>query len=343
MTRPVAQRRARDLFDLCAGFVYSQVLLACVRLGLFNLLKEGPQTADSVGRRLSLSADSTTRLLNAAVSLRLVARRGSERFALGPLGAALCGNPAIANMVEHHGLLYADLADPVALLRAPRRDTELAQFWPYAGAEQPNGLAADQVAAYSVLMSASQALIAEDILDAYPLKQHQCLLDVGGGDGSFAAAAAARAPDLRVIVFDLPPVAERARETLAAKGLGDRATAVGGSFFSDSLPEGADIASLVRIIHDHDDEGALAILRNIRRALPEDGTLLLAEPMSGTAGAEPIGDAYFGLYLLAMGRGRPRTPDELDDLLSTAGFNEVRLLPTRRPLLTKLILARPGV
>jgi demethylspheroidene O-methyltransferase len=29
LTRPIARRRARALFDVCAGFVYSQVLFAC--------------------------------------------------------------------------------------------------------------------------------------------------------------------------------------------------------------------------------------------------------------------------------------------------------------------------
>ena len=87
---------------------------------------------------------------------------------------------------------------------------------------------------------------------------------------------------------------------------------------------------------------ALAILQAVRRALPNDGTLLLAEPMADTPGAEPIGDAYFGFYLLAMGRGRPRSARELTGLLQAAGFGRVRLLPTRMPLQTGLLLAQPA-
>ena len=96
------------------------------------------------------------------------------------------------------------------------------------------------------------------------------------------------------------------------------------------------------MVHDHNDPQALAILMAARRALPIDGTLLLAEPMSDTPGAEPIGDAYFGFYLLAMGRGRPRTASELTSLLQAAGFGQIRLLPTRMPLQTGLLLARPA-
>ena len=67
--------------------------------------------------------------------------------------------------------------------------------------------------------------------------------------------------------------------------------------------------------------------------------LLLAEPMVGTTGAEPVGDAYFGFYLLAMGSGRPRTPKQLQQMLKTAGFSQVRVIATRQPLQTGLIAA----
>jgi demethylspheroidene O-methyltransferase len=191
-------------------------------------------------------------------------------------------------------------------------------------------------------MSASQRLVSGEVLDAYPVERHKCLLDVGGGEGVFLVTAAARAPQLRLMLFDLPAVAERARARFAAEGLADRARAVGGDFFADPLPGGADIISLVRVVHDHDDASALALLRAARRALPDDGTLLLAEPMSGTPGAEPIGDAYFGFYLLAMGSGRPRTPAELEALLRSAGFGRIRRISTRMPLQTCLMVAEPG-
>jgi demethylspheroidene O-methyltransferase len=121
LTRGTARRRARALFDVCAGFVYSQILFACVKLRLFDILADGPLTAAQVAGRLALPLDSTQRLLDAAVSLRLLEERAKARFGLGPLGAALVGNPAVGAMIEHHGMLYADLNDPVALLGVRRR------------------------------------------------------------------------------------------------------------------------------------------------------------------------------------------------------------------------------
>jgi demethylspheroidene O-methyltransferase len=291
--------------------------------------------------RFGLSMPATRRLVQAAETLGLVELRGGGRYGLGAQGAALLGNPGISAMVEHHTMLYADLADPVALLRGERGETELGKYWPYASSEMPSSLGAERVADYTALMSASQAFVAGDVLDAYSLKAHRRLLDVGGGDGAFLCAVASRWSHLRLMLFDLPPVVIRAKERLEREGLTERAEVFAGDVMNDRLPEGADIVSLVRVIHDHDDDMALRILRAAHGALPAEGTLLLAEPMSGTRGAEPMGEAYFGFYLLAMGSGRPRTPEELAELLRSAGFSRIRFVRTRRPLLTRLVVARP--
>ena len=84
-----------------------------------------------------------------------------------PHGAALLGNPGISAMVRHHALLYADLGDPVGLLR-DRQGSRLSTYWPYAVASDPAGLDADQVHEYSELMAQSQALIAGDVLEHVP-------------------------------------------------------------------------------------------------------------------------------------------------------------------------------
>ena len=342
LTRPIARRRASGLFDLVAGFVYSQVLLACIRLRLFEILAEGPQTLAALAARLALTEDAANRLLAAAASLELVQHRSGGRYGLGPLGAPLVGDTAISAMVEHHAALYADLRDPVALLRGQADTTALSRYWPYAAGDAPGALTAERISEYSALMSASQPLIAEQILAAYPLARHRCLLDVGGGEGTFLRAVAPHAPDLRLMMFDLPAVAERARARLAEAGLTGRASAHGGSFFDDPLPVGADIATLVRVLFDHSDERALAIMKAVREALPTDGTLLIAEPMAGTRGAEAMGDAYFGFYLLAMGKGRSRSAADLTVLLHAAGFAQVRLLATHMPLQTQVMVARPS-
>jgi demethylspheroidene O-methyltransferase len=338
VTRPIVRRESRALFDLCAGFVYSQVLLACVRLRVFDVLAAGPKTLPALAQALALDEPAAERLLDAAAALRLVDRRSDGRYGLGDRGAALRAQPGIAAMVEHHALLYEDLRDPVALLRDPAAETRLGRLWAYARNPASAELRAGEVTAYTQLMAASNALVADEVLAAVRLDRYRCLLDVGGGSGGFLIACARRAPSLRLMLFDLPAVAEQARARLAAAGLGSRATVIGGDFRTDALPRGADLAALVRVLYDHDDATALTVLRAVRAALPEGGTLLVAEPMAGMRGAEAMGAAYFGFYLLAMRGGRARTPAQLFELLRVAGF-AARLVPTRLPIQTGLIEA----
>jgi demethylspheroidene O-methyltransferase len=336
LTRPVARRRARALFDLVAGFTYSQILAACVETRLLELLADGPLDTGTIAARTDLPLQGTQCLLRAAAALRLVQPLGSA-WALGSDGAALLGNRGIAEMVAHHHLLYADLADPVALLRRGGGGGALSDLWRYA--ESPGSGDHAAVTAYSALMAASQPMVAAQAIDAYPFRRHRRLLDVGGGEGAFVAAVGARVAGLDLAVFDLPPVGERARARLERAGLAGRTTVFGGNFLADSLPQGFDIITLIRVLHDHDDAPALALLRAVHAALPPGGTLFIAEPMAQTPGAEPAGDAYFGFYLLAMGSGRPRSPDEIAAMLRSAGFARSRLLPTAVPLTARIIVA----
>lgn len=340
LTRPVARARAARLFDLCAGFVYSQILHACVRLKLLELLADAPRTVDEVARSLSIPDDGARRLLSGAEALGLIETLGDGRFALSMDGAALLGNPGALAMIAHHPHFYDDLRDPVALLRGEADDTSLSRFWGYARGENPAALAPDEIAQYTALMSASQSLIAEDILDSYDLSRHRLVIDVGGGDGAFVEAAAAHHPGLSLMIFDLPAVAEQAAQRMERAGITPQVRIESGDFFADPLPSGPDAITLVRVLLDHDDAGALKILRRAHDALPPGGVLLVAETLSGVSGAERIADAYFGFYLMAMGKGRPRRVDEMRALLAEAGFGDIRLRRTRRPLLTQLMTAR---
>ncbi|WP_349367637.1 methyltransferase [Salinarimonas sp.] len=337
--RPVARRRAEDLFDIVAGFVYSQTLLACLRLDLLETLRGKPLTVAEIAARTDLPEEGARRLLEAAAAIGLLQPRAKGRWGLGRHGAALLGNPAIAPMALHHPLLYEDLADPVACLRRGPGGGALARYWAYARAAEPGALADDAIAPYTDLMAASQPMVARQILDAYDVSRHERLMDVGGGAGAFLREAAARAPKTALVLFDLPAVARAAEARFAAWGLAGRVKAVGGSVFADSLPLGADAISLVRILHDHDDAEALAILKAARAALPDGGTLLVGEPMSHTPGARAVTQAYFGLYLYAMGSGRPRTPAEIADLVARAGFSGSRFVRTRMPLVASLVVA----
>ncbi len=368
--RWIMRRRAQQLFDLMAGFVHSQVLLACVRLGWFETLLKQPRTLAELQVPSGLPTDSLQRLLRSAISLGLLELRG-QRYALGPLGVPVASHPGLRAMIEHNALLNADLIDPLKLLEHPER-SGMHAYWPYptGGAQEPphpvaplpaaaRAAPADptgepvaerdfsqsrpdaaQLARYSELMARSQRFLIEELLAAYDFGRHRVVLDVGGGQGGWVMALARHAPALQLMLFDLPGVAELARQRVQQAGLGERISCHGGSFRRDALPAGADLITLLRVAHDHADEAVLELLRGIYQALPVGGHLLLAEPMAEPGGQPSRSDAYFHFYLLAMGRGRLRTAAELSELIGQAGFAEVRAIPNPVPLHGSLLLAR---
>jgi demethylspheroidene O-methyltransferase len=328
LSRPVARQRSVELFDLLAGFSYSQVLYACVSLRVFEQIGQKAISSEELSTLINLPLDKTEVLVRAAVALDLLQRDGTQVI-LGPHGAALLGQPWIMRFVEHHKYLYRDLEDPVAMLRGQKLEGGLSSYWSYenAGADK---------SAYSALMAASQLAVSEQILGAYDFGQHRKILDVGGGSGAFLRAVGATYPSLALNLFDLPGVV-----ALADSVGGPLISRHGGDFRYDSLPQNMDLISLVRVVHDHDDEVVLALLRNIRSVCLDTTMLLIAEPFAGTPATARVTDAYFGLYFAAMGQGRTRTPADIAKLAELSGFHRPKQWRTNMPLISGVMTFQP--
>ena len=335
--RSIARRKAARQFDLIAGFVYTQIVHVYVRTGLIGYLRGALRSDDAIADFAKLNSQSTDRILRAGAALDIVESPQPGLWTLGETGAALSANDGAMAMIRHHELLYRDMADPVGLLAQPGgENSALSQFWTYAsrgavkdGDSQP----------YSELMAATQPMVWQQILPKYDFGRHRKMLDIGGGGGAFIEAVARIAPKLDLAIFDLPDVVPLAKSRFAGSALEQRVVVHPGSFKRDPIPAGHDLVTLVRILHDHDDDVVDALLPKIYEALPAGGCLLIVEPMAGTRGAEGMGDAYFGFYLWAMGSGRPRSVRENRQMLEKAGFSSIREIRTDLPIIAKALVA----
>lgn len=332
--RTLARKDGEKLFDLIAGFTYTQTLFALTEAGMIGAMKDGAQPLNALAFKADLPFDRAEALLKGGEALGLVERwRGG--YGLTRLGAAFAGAPGLTDLVLHHRELYLDLADPRDVL-AGDGETRLAAYWPYVfGADAAQDSATAQT--YSDLMTRSQAMVAEDTLAALPLSGVRHLMDVGGGVGAFLIAAGRKWSDMRLTLFDLPAVAEAAQSRFAAAGLADRATVRLGSF-RDALPEtGADAISLIRVLYDHEDDTVRALLTRAYEALPSGGRLIVSEPMGGGDAPHRFGDVYFALYCLAMRTGRVRSADRISTMMEDAGFTRIRAPRTRRVFVTSVV------
>ena len=261
LTRGIAAKDGAALFDIVQGFVKSQALFALVELRIMHRLMDGAMYASDLAALAMLSEDRMERLLQAGTAMELLSKDRKGRYALARKGAAIVGVPGLEDMIRHHAAFYRDLNDPVALLRGDV-DTELAQFWPYVfGAG--NATDAETSNRYSDLMARSQEIVAADTLQTVALSHTKALLDIGGGYGVFAEAAALKTPGLSATVFDLPAVGPNANARIEQSPAKDRLRFIPGSFRDDDLPTGADTISLIRVLYDHEDDNVLALLSKI--------------------------------------------------------------------------------
>ncbi len=328
LVRRIGRRRAQRLFDTVAGFVASQWLRAALALDVLPLLARGPMPLSAVATHTGLAPGCARRLMEALCALRLCEELPDGAFTLGEDGAALAAQPGLVAMIRHHQLLAQDLADLPGLLKRGGGG-RLARFWDY-GAADP-----DTVQGYSALMAETQPAIAALVLDALAWRGATSLLDLGGGHGAFLRAVHARHPEAALTLFDRAEVLSGAP---SCPNVGQ----VAGDLFAGPLPPPADIVTLVRICHDHDDAVLEALFARLACWLPPASRLVIAEPMAGSTPAGRSNAQYFHAYFLAMGRGRPRTPETYRAMLRAAGFGRTVIRHTALPLMATIVEARGG-
>jgi demethylspheroidene O-methyltransferase len=303
---------------------------------------------DELSECSQLPKETIDRLVLSALSLGLLAQSGKDRYAIGALGLPVVSYPGIKAMIEHNAVLYADMLETANLLKS-KEHSQMHQYWPYTlgdsaqqegfNQQQQTALGkAKQFERYSELMSASQNFVIDEITSSYDFSPHSRMLDIGCGKGRFVSTLAQRYSDLEFDLMDLPFVMSLTQSHLAHSQFSSRVAFHPGSFKHDPLPMEMDLVTLIRIAHDHSDDVVQALLRKIYLALPAKGTLLLAEPMANPQGAKH--DAYFHFYLLAMGEGRLRTPDQLSKMMLNAGFERVKLLANPMPIHTQILVAQ---
>jgi demethylspheroidene O-methyltransferase len=338
--RGIANRKANNLFRLTTGFVHTQILSACVHLGLFEALEGTVRSTAALAARCGVPPEHMRHLLDQARRLDLVASAGPDLWILSDAGTVLAADCGLREMIRHHDMLYRDIADAAAFWRGEVGDTELRRYWAYVRGNAPAMMGSAEVAPYSALMRESQAMLADCILTSHDFGQYRSVLDIGGGEGAFLCALGVRHPDLRLALFDLPAVTELASRHLRMQGILDRATLHSGDFATGPIPATHDCVTLIRILCDHDDERALQILSNLHRHLSPGTTVVVAEAMAGDSEGPNLAALYFGTYFAAMGSGRCRTALEIIDLLAQCGFRDATASNSTNPLLAGFVTAR---
>jgi hypothetical protein len=255
---------------------------------------------------------------------------GPDRFALTPMGAGLRTGvpgslrPAVLLLLdESHWRPWGHLLHTVQTGETAFHHAHGAGLFDYLAGHP------EVASVFDAAMSGNSLGHARLVAATYDFSRMSLVVDVGGGRGQLLATILERYPPLRGILFDQPHVIEGARQILDAAGVGDRCELIAGSFF-DAVPAGGDAYILRGIIPGFEDDQAIAILTNCRRAMAADARVVLVERYVATGPHEALPVLISDLEMLVNVGGRERTADEYATLLARGGFRLAKAISLGR-------------
>ena len=327
-----------QMLQIISGFWISRGVYVIAKLGIPDLLKSGPKTAEELAEATKMHAPSLFRILRALASVGVLSSANGGRFAQTPVSETLVTDApgslrwfAVSELGQEHYPAWGNLMHSVKTGEIAFDNFFGVDIWKYF---QQNP---EDAAVFNDSMSSVTAATNEAILSLYDFSDFETVVDVGGGHGGLITSILKRNPKVKGVLFDAPEVIEGARPKLEATGLAERCETVAGDFFK-SVPAGGDAYVMKWIIHDWDDEKSITILRNCRSRMRANGRLILVDCVVPESD-EPHFSKFIDLNMLVMTGGKERTAKEFEQLLGAAGFKLLCIIPTELP--TSIVEAEP--
>ena len=319
------------LYQMAIGHYLSRALHLAAKLGIADFLQDGPRSAEQLAAATETDTSSLRRVLRFLVSAGVFEERDDGGFALTDLSQCLRGDaPGSSRAMvmlfggERVQTAWGDLEYCVRTGEPAFRKHGISDHF----AEMAKDPA--EAARFDAAMADFTRLAAVAVAASYDFSALRTIVDVGGGNGALLIGILGAHPHLRGVVFDQPHAVQRAQRQIEEAGFAERCEAVAGDFFA-GVPRGGDAYMLKHVIHDWNDERALAILRNCHDAMPANGKLLLVEgiyPARIDQSLASRGAAANDVNMLVNTGGRQRSEGEFRALYDAAGFGLTQIVPT---------------
>ncbi len=319
------------LQQLIQGFQVTQCIYVAAKLGIADLLKDGPRRSEELAQATGTHAPSLYRVLRLLTAVDLLTEGEAHSFALTPLGTYLqTGVPgSMRNMALLYGdtvfwRVWGDVLHSVETGEAAFQHAFGLSLFDYFAQHPETSALFDQT------MTDWLASMAPTVAAAYDFSATATLVDVGGGHGQMLASILQAHPTLHGVLFDLPHVVRGAPPLLEAAGVAGRCQVIGGDAFT-AVPADHETYLLSRVIHAWDDERAIALLTRCHQAMQPRGKVLLVERVIPTGSTPVLLVLESDVQMLVVPGGKERTDAEYRALLNAAGFELTRLIPVLTP------------
>lgn len=319
------------ILNLINGFHVARALYVAARLQLPDLVKGGASDCKALAALTNTDAPSLYRVIRVLVSAGVFEMDEHDRVSSNPLAETLLKDAsgslrswAISQLGDDPYKAWGDVMYGVRTGGIAFEHVFGCDSWTYRAAHPESAKDFDDGMA-SFVGAHNKAVVA-----SYPFASVRNVVDIGGGDGKFITTLLDAYSAMKGLVFEQPRVIERARQRIAEEGLAARCEVMAGDMFQ-SIPPGADAYLLSRVIHNWDDERAIAILRNCRRAMEPAAKLLLVERVIPARIEESAATRVLvvsDLHMMVMNGGRERTEAQYRALFEEAGLGLTRVIPT---------------
>jgi hypothetical protein len=321
------------MLERIAAYWQSQLVFVAAKLGIADVLVAGPLTVDEIAARVGAHPPYLQRVLRALASVGIFSSDPHGRFHLTRLAQTLRSdhpeslrNFALMLVDDYNWSAWGALEHSVRTGASAFEHVHGSPAFPWMR-EHP-----EKEKMFSASMASLSLMENAAVVRAYAFGKLRNVVDVGGAHGHLLVAILRSYIKVRGVLFDQPPVIEEAARTgfISAPDVAGRCESVGGDFF-ESIPAGADAYVMKYIIHDWDDEKGVRILQNCRKAMGENGRVLVVDHVVAAGNRFDWGK-LMDINMMVMMGSKERTKDEFRQLFARAGLRLKRVIRTASSL-----------
>lgn len=314
-----------QIIEISRGYMAATCLYAVAKLKIADFIADGPKPVSEIARASKTNEDALFRIMRALATINVFREIAPRTFVNTPISETLrsdvpgSSRDAVLFMVDRlHLDIYSELAHTVETGEPVfEKITGMKPFEFFQRNDEENKL-------FNAAMTSISARTIQTVLEFYDFGESGTLADLGAGHGALLTAILQKHRGLRGIAFDLPHVVAGAKPVVESMGLAQRCEIVGGDFFK-AVPA-ADTYVMKSIIHDWNDERAIAILENCGSAMRGAGAKVVLIEMPVGPANDPGLAKWIDIEMLAVAGGRERTEEEYAALFAKAGLRLNRVV-----------------
>ena len=305
--------------EISYGYWKSQALFVASELDLFTLIGQRGKSGKVIAKNLGTQLRATEMLLNALVSLKLLSK-SRDVFSNTAVSrrCLMKDSPAYqGDRIQHFHNMWEYWSGLGTAVKTGK---------PTAFYNAKKGVDKKRLRVFISAMHNTAAVQAGTIYSKLRLKRYSRLLDLAGGQGTYAVKFAAKNRNLKAVVFDLPDVIKIAKEHIKESGLTGQITTKAGNCLEDSLgKELYDIVLVSHLLHAYEVSENQKILKKCWDSLMKDGIVVIQEFILNPSKTMPLFGTLFSLNML-MGTqaGSSYSAVEMKEWLKKAGFKNLK-------------------